>query len=165
MGQPAYSTKASLLGKVPITTSTTDGVLTLADGRLTFATSNRTHFDHPIGEFHSVAPAANVGFHVWRRDRCYKFVPGHEIVNGLYSGNDALDAVAGVGQAIQAAGANRRMRGQRDQWVELLRPLVGSPPPGVTVRRPWSMWALVLVAAGLALFLIAIITAIVVLAS
>ena len=153
------------MGKLPITLTMTDGILTLTDGRLTFATKRTTRFDHPIGEFHSVAPAAKVGFHVWHASRCYKFVPGHEIVSAVNSGNDLVDVAANVGQLSRAIAADQRMRDQRDQWVELLRPLVGSPPPGLRVRPPWPTWALMLVVLGVTVMIIAIITAIVLLTS
>lgn len=152
------------MGTVPITLTTTDGVLTLENGRVTFVTRRGTQFDHPVGELHSVAPSARVGFHVWHRDRCYKFVPGHEIVTGLSTGSDVVDLAAGMGQVARAAKADARMQAKRDHWVAVLQPLVGTAPLDVTVRRPWATWAVMLVITAIALALMALITAVVVLA-
>lgn len=161
MNTPAHSTTASMLRKVPITATTIDGVLTLDDGRLSFATRRRTYFDHPVGEFHSVAPAAHVGFHLWHGERRYRFVPGPELVSGVNTGGTALDLAAGV---AQATAAQRRMRDARDHWLHVLGPLVGSPPPGVTVRPPWPTWATWASVVTITVVLIAVITAVVVLA-
>lgn len=161
MTQAEYSTKAALMGRLPISLTTRDGVLTLEGGRLKFATRRQVHFDRPVGEFHSVAPSASVGLHVWHRDRCYKFVPGYEVAAGVSTGSGVFDVVAGVGQVIHARGADRRMREARDRWIEVLRPLIGEPPPGVVVRRPWPTWAIALVVVGVTLLILAIIVGVV----
>lgn len=165
MTDAARSTPASLVGKLPITATTTDGVLTLAAGRLTFVTGTQTLVDHPVAELHSVARAANVGFEVWHGDRRYTLVPGHEVVQGGSPGGGALDAVVSLGQARRASAANARMRAERDRWIAVLQPLVGAPPPGVDVRPPRAAWLPMAAVAGIAIALMAIVTAIAVLAA
>jgi len=157
---PARTTPASLLRAVPISTFMRDGTLRLADGRLSFATRRDVVFDHAVSECHSVARAAATGFHVWHADRCYKLIPEYTPVPSLDGANAAVEIAVNLGRISQARAADRMMRSSRDAWVELLEPLVGRPPAGARVRPPWPTWAIMLSVVGVALVIIAIITAI-----
>lgn len=158
---PRHSSSAVLTRRIPITLFMREGTLELADGRLSFATKRRTIFDHPVRECHSVAAAARTGFHVWHGTRCYKLVPSYSAVHSLNTSNGALDVginLARVGRAMQA---DREMRSSREQWIELLEPLVGPVPPGVRVRRPWPTWAILLMCVAVTLAIVGIMFAIV----
>jgi hypothetical protein len=155
----AHSSPASLMGRIPITLFMRDGTLALADGRLAFTTSRRTVFDHPVSGCHSVAASGRVGFHVWHGDRCYKLVPSYTAVSEFHGGNAAVETVVNVARLPAAFAADRRMRDAREQWIEVLEPLVGAPPPGVRVRRPWPTWAILLVVVAVTLGIVAAVTA------
>jgi hypothetical protein len=139
--EPHHSTDASLLGKVPITLFMRDGTLALDDGRLSFRTRRATVFDHPVGEFHSFAPSASVGMHIWHADRCYKFVPKWDAVHSINTSSSLVDVAVNAAQMPRALRNDRQMRDAREEWAEVLGPLLGTPPPGVKVRAPWPTWA------------------------
>lgn len=162
---PAHESAASLTGRVPITLFMKDGTLALNDGRLSFATRRRTVFDHPVGECHSLAASGVVGFHVWHADRCYKLVPEYTAVHEFTAGSDAVNLAVNAGRIGKALDVDRRMKDARSQWFGVLEPLVGSPPAGVKVRKPWPTWALWLAIVAVTLVLVAVITAIVLLTS
>ena len=152
---PEHSSDASLLGKVPITLFMRDGTLELAGGRLSFRTRRSTVFDHLVGEFHSLAPSASVGMHLWHADRCYKLIPKWDAVNSINTSNSLVDVAVNAAQMPRALENDRRMRDSRDEWAAVLVPLLGSPPPGVKVRAPWPTWAIWLSVIGATLVLAA----------
>lgn len=164
-GVVRHESDTSLLGRLPITLTMKEGTLKLDDGRLSFATRRATVFDHPVHECHSLAPSASVGFHIWHADRCYKFVPAYSPVHEVTTGNNAVDLAVNAGQFGKRLQADRRMKNARDQWFDVLEPLVGRPPAGVKVRRPWSTWKVWLAIVAVALVIMAIIAAIVVIAA
>ena len=154
-----HESPASLTGRVPISLFMKDGTLTLAEGRLSYATKRRTVFDHPVDEFHSLAPSAAVGFHVWHGDRCYKFIPAYSPVHQLHSGSDAVNLAVNAARLGKAVEADRRMKGARSEWFDVLEPLIGRPPAGVKVRKPWPTWAIWASIVAVALVIMGVITA------
>jgi hypothetical protein len=138
---PQHASPASLLGKVPITLFMRDGTLALADGRLSFTTRRSTVFDRPVGEFHSFAPSASVGMHIWHGDHCYKFVPKWDAVHSINTSSSLVDVAVNAAQMPRALRNDRQMRDARAEWAEVLGPLLGTPPPGVKVTAPWPTWA------------------------
>ena len=157
-----YSSTASLLRWIPITLFTVDGTLRLHDGRLAFSRSrDRVVVDAPVGEFHSLAHGAGASLYVWHGRRRFRFMTGQVYVHQLRTGNDLLDTVAGVGTIKRAFDADAAAKAVRDEWFELLAPLVGEPPPGVSVSKPWPTWAWIVAVIGATLVLVAIIVALV----
>jgi hypothetical protein len=140
---------------VPITLFMRDGTLALADGRLSFRTRRSTVFDRPVGEFHSIAPSASVGMHIWHADRCYKFIPKWDAVNSINTSSSLVDVAVNVARMPGALENDRRMRDARDEWAAVLGPLLGEPPAGVRVRGPWPTWAVWLSIIGVTLVIAA----------
>ena len=142
---------------------TVDGTLRLHDGRLMFSTPRgRSVLDAPVGELHSVSRGAGAALYVWHGDRRLRFITGQVWVHHVETGNDLLDTVAGIGTVSRALAADKAAKAVRDEWLDALEPVVGDPPPGVTVSRPWPTWAWVVAVIGVTLLLMAIIAAIVI---
>ena len=126
----AVVSPADLVGAVPLTFLTATGELRFDAGRLRFTDSRGVaRLDAPIEELHSITRSA-MGMHAWHGDRRYRF-------------------------AFFRASRDRRKPQEAkrlaDSWVTLLTPLSGEPPAGVLVRRPWPVWAWVLVISSLLL--------------
>ena len=83
----------------------------------------------------------------------------------MRTGSDLLDIVTGMGAIGRAFDADAAAKAARDQWRDVLEPLVGGPPPGANVSRPWPTWAWILTVIGATLVLLAIIVAVVFAAS
>ncbi len=111
----AYRTNMTAMGVRP-------GALTLADGRLSFlADDGQTLFDAQVEEFHSVALAEmNETLEIWQG------ATRHRI--SLAVGGPLLGNMVGEFESDTLA----------KRWRDLLAPLVGAVPPGVTVKKPMS---------------------------
>ena len=91
-------------------------------GRLTFVADNgEVLLDAPINELHSVGiTEMDRTLEVWQGDTRHRISLAPE---GVYLGN----LVGGFVPATLAG-----------QWRDYLLPLVGTPPPGVRVKKPLS---------------------------
>ncbi|HWL41413.1 MAG TPA: hypothetical protein VNQ73_00615 [Ilumatobacter sp.] len=123
---PTRSGRATLLGRL---NHERDGTLTLADGRLSFAT-DEVVFDVPVAELHSVA-ASSEGFHVWHQSTRYRFRLG--------PGGARVDPNHGnVGQFLdhlEAFGRQRQSKRGRADWAAELESLVGRHHPASPYGR------------------------------
>lgn len=120
----SYRTNMTALGVRP-------GVLRATDGRLAFVADDGTvFFDAPLPAFHSVGLAEmDQTLEVWE-DRTR-----HRI--SLAEGGPLVANMVGPYQSDTNA----------KRWVAYLKPLVGSVPAGVTVKKPASKGQQVLLAA------------------
>jgi hypothetical protein len=157
-----HSSKASLLRLLPMTLFTIDGTLRLKEHRLTFTRSrDRVVFDAPVGELHSISRGAGAALYLWHGSRRLRFITGQVYVHHLRTGSAVLDTVTGVGAMGRAFAADAVAKSVRDEWLELLVPLAGEPPPGVEVSRPWPTWAWAIAVVGATIVLLAVIVAVV----
>jgi hypothetical protein len=124
---------AELLPAVPFTMMMKSGELRLAGDRLRFATDDEVLLDAPLDELHSLAPAV-IGIHIWHADKRFRFALGYR--DRRTGGTDDVAALTSM-------------------WLDILLPLIGVPPAGVTVRKPWPRWAWVLGVIALSAFFIA----------
>jgi len=117
----AFESRAELLGTIPVPIMSKPGVLRLRNGRLTFtADDGEVKLDAPTHELHSVAVSAS-GIHVWHGSSRMRFAFGR-----------------GQGPGADARTANQETA---KRWVASLAPMLGTPPSGARVRRPWPSWA------------------------
>ena len=127
----SYRTNMTALGVRPGLLRATSGDAT---GHLTFiADDGEVFFDAPISEFHSVGLAEmNRTLEVWQGEKRHRISLAPE---GVLMGN-----IVGEFQSTSLA----------TQWCDFLKPLQGSPPPGVKVKKPLSraanIWLGVLIA-------------------
>ena len=143
---PQYSRRVTLIGRLRYER---EGSLTLADGRLVFDT-HETVFDVPVSELHSVMLSPD-GFHVWHGSTAYRFRCGpasSRSNHGQPDGSSAIDFVLSLLSAPGAVAEQKQSKRSGADWVARLTPVVGQPPPGVKVRRPWSTLKLVGVIVG-----------------
>ncbi|HEY4333194.1 MAG TPA: hypothetical protein VGM78_11515 [Ilumatobacteraceae bacterium] len=128
MDSSVVASPADLLATIPVAPLVKSGDLKLADGRLTFTS--------PGGVVMLDAPVAEVhsvakaatGIHLWHHRTRFRF-------------------------AFGKANPTRA-----DSWVSTLTPVMGQPPAGLRVRRPWPSWAWVASMIGVVIMLMAIAT-------
>ena len=117
-----YRTNMTALGVRPGVLRATSG--TPMDLLSFFADDGEDYFDAPIAELHSVGLAEmNRPLEVWEGDKRHRVSLAPE---GVLMGN-----IVGEFQSKSLA----------TQWYDYLQPLVGSPPPGVHVKKPLSRGA------------------------
>jgi hypothetical protein len=130
----SFESRVDLLGKVPLTLTMKSGMLRLADGRLSFTRSrDRVVFDVPMREVHSVA-ISSFGITLWHGTTRYRFATTQPPTPFAHS-NNPLVAAAALPDAIRKY---RRSREAASDWFDVLSPLAGPVPLGVTVDQPWS---------------------------
>lgn len=157
-----YRSSAELLRAIPITVFNMAGTLDLRDGKLLFINSKaRAVFEHPVGELHSLAFSLATGLHIWHGARRYRIVPNSQpmlLSTNLVGDNPAAKLVASAADVRRGRAEMARRIDGASNWIAVLTPLVGEPPPGVKVRPPWGMRTLIV--AGV-LFLVAFFTVLV----
>ncbi|HLM18001.1 MAG TPA: hypothetical protein VK549_09290 [Acidimicrobiia bacterium] len=117
----AFESRAELLGTIPVPIASKAGVLRLRNGRLTFTSDDgEIALDAPTHELHSAAVSAS-GIHIWHGSSRMRFAFGRR----------------------ESAGPDARRANQEiaERWVQQLAPMLGAPPSGTRVRRPWPSWA------------------------
>ncbi|MCU1393425.1 MAG: hypothetical protein JWM34_1853 [Ilumatobacteraceae bacterium] len=133
-GAAAYASQADLLPPIPLTMMMKSGELRLAGQRLRFTdTKHELLVDAPVAELHSLERAV-IGIHIWHGPKRYRFALG--------SRDRRTQSIAEV-EAIT------------EEWITILQPLIGTPPAGLTVRKPWPRWAWMLSVVALSAFFVA----------
>lgn len=126
----AYEGRVVVLHRLPVRQLSREGQLRVDRGRVQLvAKGGRSVLDAPLDQLHSWAPLLAEDFHLWHGSTRYRLC--------------ALGPVLPVRRgAADHPGVAPLGRSGRDQWGELLRPLIAaSPPSGVRVRPPWPAWA------------------------
>ncbi len=155
---------------LPITFGLRAGTMRLADGRLTYTRRRRGRvvIDAPLHEVHSFGRSSlGTGFHLWHGATRYRFLVDQPAVPAEFGSGLVADAAEAVVQIRQGVARTARSRAEVDRWHDALVPVIApGPPPGVTVRRPWSprrfLWTTAALVTGATAVLVAAITAIVV---
>ena len=120
------------------------GILRMNADRLSFVQDDGTvRFDAPLATVHSVWLAEmDSALDLWVGSERHRIVMSDgtsiQYVPPMLSSTSAVGAALAVPAAIQDY---RNMKAAAKKWKELLDQRVGSPPPGVKVRRPLGKFA------------------------
>jgi hypothetical protein len=62
-------------------------------------------------------------------------------VHSINTSSSLVDVAVNAARMPRALENDRTMRDAREEWADVLGPLLGAPPSGVRVRAPWPAWA------------------------